>query len=165
MTVRASQNRIVLRCSNASTGLSVQVIPKAADSDWRSCSRWSATTRGGSRWKARQERAQRSGSSWDRSTLANLLIVDDDANTLASLARAFRLAGHEATVCDNAAGESCPAWPGQPMTAHWGVPDPAEAKGAPAEIALAFKDAYRMLFQRIGIFTASASVNHRPRAQ
>jgi arsenate reductase (thioredoxin) len=58
------------------------------------------------------------------------------------------------TVCDNAAGETCPVWPGQPMTAHWGVPDPGEAKGNPAEIALAFKNAYRMLFQRIGIFTA-----------
>jgi arsenate reductase (thioredoxin) len=58
------------------------------------------------------------------------------------------------TVCDNAAGETCPLWPGQPMTAHWGVPDPAEAKGNPAEIALAFKDAYRMLNQRIGIFVA-----------
>src|SRR5580692_7610058 len=58
------------------------------------------------------------------------------------------------TVCDNAAGETCPVWPGQPMTAHWGVPDPAEAKGNPAEIALAFKSAYRMLFQRIGIFTS-----------
>ena len=58
------------------------------------------------------------------------------------------------TVCDNAAGETCPVWPGQPMTAHWGIPDPAEAKGNPAEIALAFKDAYRMLHQRIGIFTA-----------
>jgi arsenate reductase (thioredoxin) len=58
------------------------------------------------------------------------------------------------TVCDNAAGESCPVWPGQPMTAHWGVPDPAEATGTPAEIALAFKDAYRMLHQRIGVFTA-----------
>jgi arsenate reductase (thioredoxin) len=58
------------------------------------------------------------------------------------------------TVCDNAAGETCPVWPGQPMTAHWGVPDPAEAKGTDAEIALAFKDAYRMLNQRIGIFTA-----------
>jgi arsenate reductase (thioredoxin) len=58
------------------------------------------------------------------------------------------------TVCDNAAGEACPVWPGQPMTAHWGVPDPAEAKGSPAEIALAFKDAYRMLYQRIGIFVA-----------
>jgi protein-tyrosine-phosphatase len=58
------------------------------------------------------------------------------------------------TVCDNAAGEACPLWPGQPMTAHWGVPDPAEAKGTPAEIALAFKDAYRMLNQRIGIFTS-----------
>jgi arsenate reductase (thioredoxin) len=58
------------------------------------------------------------------------------------------------TVCDNAAGEACPVWPGQPMTAHWGVPDPAEATGSPAEIALAFKDAYRMLHQRIGVFTA-----------
>jgi arsenate reductase (thioredoxin) len=58
------------------------------------------------------------------------------------------------TVCDNAAGETCPVWPGQPMTAHWGVPDPAEAKGTEAEIGLAFKDAYRMLSQRIDIFTA-----------
>lgn len=58
------------------------------------------------------------------------------------------------TVCDNAAGETCPVWPGQPMTAHWGVPDPAEVTGSEAEIALAFKDAYRMLFQRIGVFTA-----------
>jgi protein-tyrosine-phosphatase len=58
------------------------------------------------------------------------------------------------TVCDNAAAEACPLWPGQPMTAHWGVPDPAEATGNPAEIALAFKDSYRMLYQRIGIFTA-----------
>src|SRR5215469_18170343 len=57
------------------------------------------------------------------------------------------------TVCDNA-GETCPVWPGQPMTAHWGIPDPAEAKGNSAEIALAFKDAYRMLHQRISIFTS-----------
>ena len=56
------------------------------------------------------------------------------------------------TVCDNAASESCPVWPGKPMTAHWGVPDPAEATGTPAEVALAFKDAYRMLHQRIVIF-------------
>src|SRR5256712_7948324 len=58
------------------------------------------------------------------------------------------------TVCDNAAGEICPVWPGQPMTAHLGIPDPAEAEGSPAEIALAFKDAYRMLPQRLGGFTA-----------
>jgi protein-tyrosine-phosphatase len=58
------------------------------------------------------------------------------------------------TVCDNAAGETCPVWPGQPMTAHWGVPDPAEAQGSDAEIALAFKDAYRMLLRRIEIFVA-----------
>ena len=56
------------------------------------------------------------------------------------------------TVCDNAAGEVCPYWPGQPMTAHWGLPDPAEATGTPAEIALAFADAYRMLNNRISIF-------------
>jgi arsenate reductase len=58
------------------------------------------------------------------------------------------------TVCDNAAGETCPVWPGQPMTAHWGVPDPALATGSPAQIALAFKDSYRMLNARIGIFAA-----------
>ncbi len=58
------------------------------------------------------------------------------------------------TVCDNAAGEACPFWPGQPMTAHWGIPDPAAARGSPVEIALAFKDAYRMLSQRIGVFAA-----------
>jgi arsenate reductase (thioredoxin) len=58
------------------------------------------------------------------------------------------------TVCDNAAGETCPIWPGQPMTAHWGIPDPAEATGTTAEIGLAFKDAYRMLHQRIAVFTA-----------
>jgi arsenate reductase (thioredoxin) len=58
------------------------------------------------------------------------------------------------TVCDNAAAETCPLWPGQPMTAHWGIPDPAEATGNPAEIAMAFKDAYRILAQRIGIFVS-----------
>jgi protein-tyrosine-phosphatase len=58
------------------------------------------------------------------------------------------------TVCDNAAGETCPVWPGQPMTTHWGIPDPAEATGTPTEVALAFKDAYRMLEWRIGIFVS-----------
>jgi protein-tyrosine-phosphatase len=58
------------------------------------------------------------------------------------------------TVCDNAAGETCPVWPGQPMTVHWGVPDPAEATGSDAEIALAFKDTYRLLNPRMGIFTS-----------
>jgi arsenate reductase len=58
------------------------------------------------------------------------------------------------TVCDDAAGETCPVWPGKPMTAHWGIPDPAEAKGTPAEIAQAFREAYRLLNQRIGIFAA-----------
>ena len=58
------------------------------------------------------------------------------------------------TVCDDAAGESCPVWPGQPMTAHWGIPDPAAATGSAAEVALAFKEAYRLLATRIGIFAA-----------
>ena len=58
------------------------------------------------------------------------------------------------TVCDNAAGEACPLWPGQPITAHWGIPDPAAAQGSEAEIALAFKDAYRMLNRRIDLFLA-----------
>ena len=57
------------------------------------------------------------------------------------------------TVCDNAASEVCPFWPGQPMTAHWGVPDPAAAEGSDAERHLAFADAYRMLSNRISIFT------------
>ncbi len=58
------------------------------------------------------------------------------------------------TVCGNAAGESCPLWPGQPITAHWGIPDPAAAEGSDAEIALGFKDAYRMLSRRIELFLA-----------
>ena len=57
------------------------------------------------------------------------------------------------TVCDNAAGEACPIWPGRPMTAHWGIPDPAQAQGTAAEMALAFRNAYRMLDHRIGAFT------------
>jgi protein-tyrosine-phosphatase len=56
------------------------------------------------------------------------------------------------TVCDNAANEVCPVWPGQPMTAHWGVPDPAAATGSEAEIAFAFDEAWRMLQNRITIF-------------
>jgi protein-tyrosine-phosphatase len=56
------------------------------------------------------------------------------------------------TVCDSAAAETCPIWPGQPMTAHWGVPDPAAASGSEAEIRLAFAEAYRMLNNRISIF-------------
>lgn len=58
------------------------------------------------------------------------------------------------TVCDNAANEACPVWPGQPMSAHWGVPDPAAVEGTEPEIALAFSEAYRMLNSRISIFTA-----------
>ena len=56
------------------------------------------------------------------------------------------------TVCDNAAGEVCPIWPGQPMTAHWGIPDPAAATGSEAEIGLAFAEAARMLRNRITPF-------------
>ena len=58
------------------------------------------------------------------------------------------------TVCDNAASEVCPVWPGQPMTAHWGVPDPAAAVGSEAIVAQAFSDAYRMLHNRIAAFCA-----------
>jgi arsenate reductase len=58
------------------------------------------------------------------------------------------------TVCDNAAAEACPLWPGQPMTAHWGIPDPAAATGTEAEIAYAFAEAFRMLNARISIFVS-----------
>ena len=58
------------------------------------------------------------------------------------------------TVCDNAAKEVCPIWPGQPMTAHWGLPDPAKAEGTDAERNLAFADSLRMLTNRIGIFVS-----------
>jgi len=57
------------------------------------------------------------------------------------------------TVCDNAAGEVCPIWPGQPMTAHWGVPDPAAVEGSEAEKGAAFADTHRILYNRISIFT------------
>ena len=56
------------------------------------------------------------------------------------------------TVCDNAANEVCPFWPGQPMTAHWGVPDPAAVQGSPEEIDRAFKTAFSVLDRRIGLF-------------
>jgi arsenate reductase (thioredoxin) len=56
------------------------------------------------------------------------------------------------TVCDNAAKEVCPVWPGQPMTAHWGVPDPAAVQGTPEEVALAFRNAFFMLDRRISLF-------------
>ena len=56
------------------------------------------------------------------------------------------------TVCDNAAKEVCPIWPGQPMTAHWGVPDPAAVEGSPDEVSRAFRDAFFMLDRRISIF-------------
>jgi arsenate reductase len=56
------------------------------------------------------------------------------------------------TVCDNAANEVCPIWPGQPMTAHWGVADPAAARGSASEIERAFRDAFATLDRRIGLF-------------
>jgi arsenate reductase len=56
------------------------------------------------------------------------------------------------TVCDNAAKETCPIWPGQPMTAHWGVPDPAAVDGAPEQIARAFREAFVTLDRRIALF-------------
>jgi protein-tyrosine-phosphatase len=55
------------------------------------------------------------------------------------------------TVCDDAAGEVCPVWPGQPISAHWGMPDPAAVEGSATEIALAFADTYRMLNNRINL--------------
>ncbi|HKM47569.1 MAG TPA: arsenate reductase ArsC [Terriglobales bacterium] len=55
------------------------------------------------------------------------------------------------TVCDNAAKETCPLWPGQPMTAHWGVPDPAAVQGDPAEIERAFREAFFILDRRISL--------------
>jgi len=58
------------------------------------------------------------------------------------------------TVCDNAAAETCPVWPGQPMTAHWGMPDPAAATGTEAEVRFAFADALRMMTNRIAIFVS-----------
>jgi arsenate reductase len=56
------------------------------------------------------------------------------------------------TVCDNAANEVCPVWPGQPMTAHWGIPDTAAVEGTPEQIEKAFRDAYMTLDRRISLF-------------
>lgn len=58
------------------------------------------------------------------------------------------------TVCDSAAGEACPVWPGQPMSAHWGVPDPVQAEGTESQRSLAFADTFRMLNNRISIFAS-----------
>ena len=58
------------------------------------------------------------------------------------------------TVCDNAAKEVCPIWPGQPMTAHWGVPDPAAVQGSPDEIERAYREAFLALDRRIALFLA-----------
>ena len=56
------------------------------------------------------------------------------------------------TVCDDAANETCPVWPGQPMSAHWGLPDPSRAEGSETERRLAFADTHRMINQRISVF-------------
>lgn len=56
------------------------------------------------------------------------------------------------TVCDNAANEVCPVWPGQPMTAHWGVPDPSTITGTPEQVERAFRDTFSILDRRIGLF-------------
>jgi arsenate reductase len=58
------------------------------------------------------------------------------------------------TVCDNAAKEVCPIWPGQPMTAHWGIPDPAAVDGTSEQVDKAFRDAFMMLDRRISLFLA-----------
>ena len=58
------------------------------------------------------------------------------------------------TVCDNAAGEVCPYWPGQPMTAHWGVPDPAAVEGTDTEKWVAFRNTFRLLDNRVKLFTS-----------
>jgi arsenate reductase len=58
------------------------------------------------------------------------------------------------TVCDDAAHETCPVWPGKPATAHWGIPDPAAVTGTPAQISIAFSQAYQLLSQRIASFAA-----------
>ena len=75
------------------------------------------------------------------------------------------------TVCDDAANEVCPVWPGQPISAHWGVPDPSKSIGTEAEKRLAFADTHRMLSQRIGIFVNlplhtldSVALRHRLKA-
>ena len=56
------------------------------------------------------------------------------------------------TVCDNAAKEGCPVWPGQPMTAHWGIPDPAEVRGTDEVVGKAFREAFFLLDRRISLF-------------
>ena len=58
------------------------------------------------------------------------------------------------TVCDNAAKEVCPVWPGQPISAHWGIPDPAAVQGSPEEVQRAYRDAFFMLDRRISLFLA-----------
>lgn len=58
------------------------------------------------------------------------------------------------TVCDDAAGEVCPVWPGKPLTAHWGVADPSAVKGSELDVARAFQEAYRLLYRRIELFAA-----------
>ena len=64
------------------------------------------------------------------------------------------------TVCDNAAGEACPVWPGRPVTAHWGVEDPAAMEGSEEEKRAAFRDAYAILRRRIGLLVALPDSRH-----
>jgi len=66
------------------------------------------------------------------------------------------------TVCDNAGKESCPVWPGHPVTAHWGIPDPAAVKGTDEEIQRAYREAFVRLDERIGLFLSLpfASIDH-----
>ena len=91
-------------------------------------------------------------------TLQLLASLDYDTAGLRSKSLAEFLKGPQfdfvRTVCDDVASEAPPVWPSQPTTAHWGIADPAEVKGTPAQISLAFKEAYRLLNQRISIFAA-----------
>ncbi len=68
------------------------------------------------------------------------------------------------TVCDHAAKEPCPFWPGRPITAHWGIPDPAAVHATPEEIARAFQDAFTMLDRRIGLFLSLPLTSLEPMA-
>ena len=68
------------------------------------------------------------------------------------------------TVCDDAAGEVCPVWPGHPAVSHWGVADPSRVVGSPAEVQLAFDEVYRMLATRIATFASLPHLQHAARA-
>jgi arsenate reductase len=112
---------------------------------------------GKGRFKAHSAGSQPRGSIHP-STLQLLAKLNYDTKSLSSKSwEEFARPGAPAldfvfTVCDDAAGETCPVWPGQPMSAHWGLPDPSRVQGTDAERALAFADTHRMLTQRISIF-------------